>query len=72
MPPSDKPDDALLADDGKLDRWYENFIRQHEREAGRKSGDGRYPLLGQAPEVEDLMADPNNPPRNLPNRSGKG
>ncbi len=48
MPATDRPDDALLADDQRLDKWFDQYVRDQARKAGRNHGDPRYSFLGPA------------------------
>lgn len=49
MPMSDRPDDYLLADDDRLDRWYDAYVRNLQHEAA-KAGSG----VGPTPDFSEL------------------
>jgi len=38
MLPTDRPDDAIIQDDAKLDRWFEHFMRDTARKLSRRAG----------------------------------
>lgn len=42
-----RPDNDVIDDDKRLDSWYETFVRDQAKKAGRQ-GDPRYSLLGEA------------------------
>lgn len=35
LPPTDRPSDAVIADDVQLDRWYEAWLRQLASDASK-------------------------------------
>lgn len=40
-----RPDDEVINDDARLDAWYDAFVRDMARKAGRK--DPRFALVGE-------------------------
>lgn len=46
MPATDRPDDATLADDARLDKWFDQYVRDQARKAGRTHGDPRLQFTG--------------------------
>jgi hypothetical protein len=40
LPPSDRPDDAVIDNDAELDRWWDAFVRDQQRKAGRPVSSG--------------------------------
>lgn len=45
MLPSDKPADAIIEDDEKLDRWFEQYVRDIARASGKnKPGNSQFTL----------------------------
>ena len=47
MSATDRPDDALLEDDERLDKWFDQYVRDTARKAGRNHGDPRLSFTGQ-------------------------
>lgn len=48
MLPSEKPEDEIIADDERLDRWFEHYLHELARRSGKKGGDPQYDLTGNA------------------------
>lgn len=46
MPLEYRPDNDVIADDTRLDSWYDTFVRDQAKKAGHK-GDPRYSFLGE-------------------------